>query len=268
MRDKMVFRLFALFLFLQSILPASFAQESSSKDLNKINIKQIGNIEQYRVDPHPDYEIKGKITWIPLIFTSEGLSFDGITVKELNEQATRISVSLDEEVTGDIVLMARYKSVDGTLVLYEPKLIKSVGTIKLKGINIDIPYYEPQYNPCHVGEEKAVEVEGINLNNLRIPVYIKDTDDFQMISSDTNIFEVTERQTIRAKKTGIATLTVRYNNFEVSKTITVVPAETPNPDWDRDGKIDANDLFRFANYWMTDETDYDLGSGLINQDKR
>lgn len=160
----------------------------------------------------------GQINWSALVFGTNGLSTNGITVQVNTNGSAQVTVSVSSNVLGQVVLYASYVATNGTLVFASPVVVVSYapGTT-LNGIELT-----PPAATLSVGDALSTSIWGDYTNGTRCLLYIP-TGQVNYSSSNTNVAVVDTNGTITLNSRGTATINASYQGFMAQTIISSAP---------------------------------------------
>ena len=174
----------------------------------------------YVAAPDPSYIMQMGFMWHIEVIGPAGVTTAGVTVTADPNDTANATVTVDDAVTGDVVLYASYFSDEGDLVVGKPKIVTSrpVGS-SIIGIEL-----LPSELQLRQGSVAMLSVWGIYDNGQKAQLYISYDAPAEISSSNATIASVDQNLILRAHDPGIAKITASYKGFTTETAISVVPA--------------------------------------------
>jgi hypothetical protein len=174
----------------------------------------------FRVSPPGSEPVAGAIGWYAEVYGSNGVTTAGVTVTVDATDATKVTVSVDDSVQGDVVLFASYGSSTGKMVIAKPVLVTSrpVGSI-LTGIEV-----QPASISARIGDKVLLEIWGVYDNGAKSLQFVSDAALAQFVSSNPSVATVDAANgLVSSISSGTTTITVTFNGLTAQADVTVPP---------------------------------------------
>lgn len=171
----------------------------------------------------PSRAIVGDISWHAEVFTTNGVSTDGILLTDDLSAPNTIIVSVDDGVVGDVVLYAIYPSTGETLVVAEPRVVLS----RPIGENLGAIELTPPKVTASVGDEVSTAIWGNFTDGARGQLYVR-PGDAAFHSSAPDIASVDSAGNVKVNSYGEAVITAIYGNLSAQMKILPVAPEIRN----------------------------------------
>ncbi len=194
--------------------------------------------------------IDGAVVWLAKVFGTNGLSTVGVTVDVDTNDFRNVSVSVDNDVVGDVVLSAMYVSSNGNIVISKPTVVMSA-PVGASLTNIEIV---PVGNILSLSNALETEIWGSFDNGVRRLLYVPPDAPGTYSSSNPGVLSVDTNGVISAVGLGVGTVTVTRGTNSAQTSFNVLPA-TGQPFWDsakrqQTGDLEFNLIGRPWNYYQ------------------
>ncbi len=176
----------------------------------------------FEIQPAPGAPSVGNLTWFAEVFGVGGVSSDGVTVTPDSGNPLRVTVSVDAEVIGDVVLYATYQS-GGKTVFATPIRVVSIEPPSATAQSITL---DPSSVTVDLGDEVRPVVwvhysDGSSIRRWVTP------SDISVGSSSGAIVDVSDAMNWKGAGVGSATVTLNYAGLMAQSSIQVVNANAP-----------------------------------------
>ena len=199
---------------IDGLLPVSY-------DADLVNPSLIQSAQyNFQLSPLQTEPVEGDVVWTAEVFGTNGVSTVGIGVQPSTNDSTHVTVTVEDNVVGDVVLYASYTSTNGNVVFAHPVLVVSRpvgGTLT----NIAIM---PSALAMGVGAAVEPEIWGMYSSGVQSRLYIPINQAAQFSSSNTNVAQIAPDGLVTATGLGVTTLTASFNNFTNHSFISVLPS--------------------------------------------
>jgi len=186
-----------------------------------INRNLIQSVQyNFQLSPLQAEPIEGDVVWTAEVFGTNGVSTVGIDVQASTNDSTHVTVIVEDDVVGDVILYACYTATNGNIVFAHPVVVVSRpvgGTLT----NITVV---PSSLAMGVGAPVEPEIWGMYSSGVRSRLYIPFNQTAQFSSSNTNVAVVAQGGLVTATGLGVTTLTASFNNFTNYSLISVLPS--------------------------------------------
>lgn len=178
------------------------------------------------VTPAADDPPIDSVRWYAENRNVNGITDDGITTTPDPNDSTKVTVLVDDSVSGDVVVYASYISQKGSLVLGQPVLVLSRPPSPApSGIDLGQSSFV-----LMVGDLMPVFLYAEYPGDLRIAQFVGVDETVTYQSSDSSVVEIdSSRDSLIAKAAGTATVTVTFHGFSTQAGVTVNPTTPPPP---------------------------------------
>jgi hypothetical protein len=179
----------------------------------------------YTLQLPADVPTGGTVAWFAQVFGTNGLSLAGVALEVSTNNPGQVTVSVDNDIQGQVVLYASYGSTNGDLVIATPIVVLSnPPAVTLSGIQLN-----PSAANMSVGDILQIAVWGNYTTGWSSLLYIP-AGGAQYFSSNTNVASVDANGMITMNSPGIATITASYQGFTSQTFIsTIAPFITTQP---------------------------------------
>jgi uncharacterized repeat protein (TIGR03803 family) len=158
----------------------------------------------------------GILGWDVEVFGTNGVSSDGVSLQVNTNDSSQVTVSVNTDILGTVVLYAYYGSTNGMLFVGNPTIVfRNPAGDTLGGISLD-----PQLVTLPLGGIVDLDVWGNYTNGASSLLYLP-TGAVIFSSSDTNVATVDVYGTITVNSYGSANITALYNGFTAQSTVQV-----------------------------------------------
>ncbi len=185
---------------------------------------------EYQFDPPGSYPIVGEVFWTAELHGPDGVTSEGVSLETDSMDSSKVTVSVDPLVTGDVVLFLSYETTDGALVFGEPQWVTHQ-----RPLLGDVDHMEllPDGHSLRIGESFESEVVTVYTDGTRLPRWLDPKAVENVSSSDPEVLSVANFPEVEALKAGVATLTVEAFGLMAEAQITVEaePAALDYEDW-------------------------------------
>jgi hypothetical protein len=174
---------------------------------------------RYRMTPPDEWPMAGDPTWDVTVVNSLVANSQGVELTVDPTDPRNVSLVLDENLYGNVMLHCSYFTATGKLIQFEPILVAACNQSTVVGIHF--ASFIPELAK---GETATLGLMAEYANGDLGPFFV-DRDDVAGVawsSSDETVLSVATGGVITAlAKTGTATITVRHGNLEASAEIVV-----------------------------------------------
>jgi pimeloyl-ACP methyl ester carboxylesterase len=162
----------------------------------------------YQLEPPVGVPAGGVLTWYAQVFSTNGISEDGIDLQTNPTNAFAITVSVTNNTEGTVVLYATYASTNGILVVADPVVVVSnpPNTV-LSGIEL-----QPTSEILSIGDTLVLDVWAQYTNGVNCVLYLTNGQAIYQ-SSDSGIASVDGLGNITMNAAGTATITATFGGF-------------------------------------------------------
>jgi hypothetical protein len=181
------------------------------------------------------YPPSANVYWTAEII-GNGVSQNGVTVIPDPNDPTKVTVTVDSSVVGDVMLYVSYEATNGSFVFVSPTLVASNPPV---GVTVQSLTLLPLNTSVPSGKTERVTVSAtysdgssLQINTLAGAVSFS--------SSNPNVANIDSAGTLTTPTAGSATITATYQGVTAQSVITVTPAWTPYQYWKFDNLADIN----------------------------
>lgn len=174
---------------------------------------------QFTRIPSTSEPIQSVVTWIATVFGPAGASQNGVTVQTDATDSTRVTVTVDPTVRGDVVLYSSYYSTNNKLVYSEPTLVAS----NPLGSSLTSIELRPASFVLLPGETQQLEVWGTYDSATTGQFFLPaaGNGEFEFSSSNSSVMTVDGNGLLIAQAEGVASVTVSHNGLTATSDISV-----------------------------------------------
>ena len=175
----------------------------------------------FQLNPPASRPVQGQIAWFAEVFTTNGVTSDGVTLTADTNNPNAIIVTVDYGVIGDVVLHAVYSSTNGNLIVAQPMMVVSrpVGTL-MNGIHLN----PALASSLSLGDSLTTIIWGDYTNGSSSALFLTNGA-ASYVSSNPSIATVDSYGTITVNSFGSAAIAASYNGFTAQ---TIVSTITPS----------------------------------------
>ncbi len=150
----------------------------------------------------------GIFGWDAEVYGTNGLSSDGVSLQVNTNDSSQVTVSVNTDIVGTVVLYAYYGATNGTLIVGDPMVVytQPAGDA-LDGISLD-----PTSFTLPLGGIASLDIWGNYSNGLNSLLYLT-PGSVLFSSSNTNVATVDTFGTITVNAYGSASISAQYNGF-------------------------------------------------------
>src|SRR5207248_2440775 len=177
----------------------------------------------YSLTPPADETLEGDITWLAQVYGPGGVSDSGVTVQPDLNDSTKVTVTVDGDVMGDVVLYAFYISGSGKIVIAKPVLVTSrpAGNALTRIESI------PSSLNLSVGDATGLKLWQHFDNDQSSRLYPSQTMPPHFTSSNEAAATVNAAGLVFALDQGTATIGCDYAGFHAETDVTVTDTGAP-----------------------------------------
>ncbi len=185
--------------------------------------RTLTSVYQFQLSAPPDHQPSGAPIWEAEGYGPNGVTHDGIAVTPDSNDPSVVSVTLDDNVLGDIVLHVTYDDTSGTVITGTPDLIVSRPTGQsVTGIELI-----PNTISLATGSSVLSQVWADYDNGLRSQLYIPSGSPITYTSDNNAIANVDLAGKIVLNEPGTTNIHVSYLGFSAQSSVTVSSLPPP-----------------------------------------
>ena len=195
---------------------------SSSATIRK---KVSGSSETYNfiLAPAPGQELNGIPNWNAMVFGPGGVTNDGVAAVPDGSDPTRVSVTVDTNVPGDVVLSVNYVDINGHSITCGPVLVVS----HPPGATVSAIELLPDTITLTTGTGVSSEIWADYDNATRTRLFIPEGAAVTYSSEDASIATVDTMGIITLNAPGSTNIHVSYLGFSAQSPVTVLAPPPP-----------------------------------------
>lgn len=221
----------------------------------------------FQLAPNAADGTPANVQWFAEAYGPNGARIEGLTLQVDTNDSTKVSLTVDSTVAGDVVLHASYINSSGDVVVERP----IVAVSRPVGATLESIELSPSNITTTQGVSRTIDIWGVYDNGQKSLLYIPDVSAVQFSSSNTAIASFDSDNRLSALAPGSATLSCTYLGLSAQALITViaaVPPPTPSaakPDFNGDGKTDIlwqNTVTGARVIWLMNGASYSSGVSL------
>jgi uncharacterized repeat protein (TIGR03803 family) len=210
---------------IDSIVPAiEFFNLFSASSLVQPHCVNCPTSYYFQLNPPASRPVQGQIAWFAEVFTTNGVTSDGVTLTHDTNNPNAIIVTVDYGVIGDVVLHAVYSSTNGNLIVAQPMVVVSrpVGTL-MSGIHLN----PSSATLLSVGSSLTTQIWGDYTNGNSSILYLTNGA-ANYSSSNPNIAAVDSSGTVTINSFGSASITASYDGFTAQTVLSTIAPSVNN----------------------------------------
>jgi|GEM_PF-1984962 len=186
----------------------------------------------------PEYPVAGEILWSAVAYSPGGLTRDGLEVAEVVGNPSRVTVTVDSELAGDVVLYSSYLSTTGARIYLLPVLVTTQGLDQQSIVGIAV---FPNELEVPVGAELPVEIQVRTGDGRYFPRFIA-PGQAQVSSLPPGIVEVSNPLRWTALSPGTADIVTTFGGLRATNRLTVFATAPVDGSLELAAEIGGDDL--------------------------
>ncbi len=188
----------------------------------------------FSITPPPGQPLDGVVTWYAEALGPDGISTEGVTTTFSQDDTTKVTVTFEDSVIGNVVVYGSYVSTNGTLVVGYPALVASITSPGAVLTGIDTGETDITLNP---GDKVFLHIFGEYSDGSRIPQFLSIHDTVGLTSSNPTVVSADSAGiSLDALAPRRAVVSTTLGDFTTQTNVTVdaippppTPTTTPTP---------------------------------------
>jgi pimeloyl-ACP methyl ester carboxylesterase len=171
-----------------------------------------------------NYPAAGPITWTAQNYNTNGTSADGLTMLVNTNDSTQMVLTVDDGVTGQVVVSGIYNTTSGDIVSATP--VVAVSSPPAVGANLNAIELEPSEVSLGVGNSVPTQIWGDYSNGSQVRLFTP-PDQVVYGSSNTNVASANTNGVVTLNSQGSAVIQATYSGFSAQMQVSTASPMTP-----------------------------------------